>query len=527
MNKLNLLISLILAFTSSTLVAQDNTSALMPMVNSIQQLKQEPFCLNGQEASFYINDPSLDFVSQELQKVFIEYMNISCTKSVKKQAQIHLTINKSLGKEEYFLNINNKLLEITGGSKAGVFYGLKTLEQIMMGDVCNTKNKKIAAIEIKDKPRYSFRGLMVDPARHFLPIQDLKFFIDQMARYKYNKLQIHLTDDQGWRMEIKSIPELTSLGEYYTQEELTDLINYADDRNVEIIPELDVPGHVVALLATHPELGCTNTQNQPKEIGKTENMMLCAANDNVYTLYDTIISEVANLFPSSKIHMGGDEARIPKNWLQCEKCTALIKELGYTNGEQLMIPFFKKIKESVEKYNKELMLWCELDSEYAPANDYLFPYDKDITLISWRWGLTPTCLELTSKHENPIIMAPGEHAYLDYPQLKGDLPEFNNWGMPVTTLKQCYKFDPGYGYPQDKQNHVLGVLGTLWGEAMKDINRVTYMAFPRAFAIAEAGWTEMPHRNWNSFVERMYPNITNLMKKGVSVRVPFEIVERK
>ena len=147
-------------------------------------------------------------------------------------------------------------------------------------------------------------------------------------------------------------------------------------------------------------------------------------------------------------------------------------------------------------------------------------------LITWRAGLTPKCIELTAKHGNPLIMAPGEYTYLDYPQLKGDLPEFKNWGMPVTTLETCYRFDPGYGLPAAQQAHILGITGTLWGEAMQDINRVTYMTYPRGLALAEAGWTQMEHRSWDSFKERMYPNLMNLMKHGVFVRVPFEIVPR-
>lgn len=168
----------------------------------------------------------------------------------------------------------------------------------------------------------------------------------------------------------------------------------------------------------------------------------------------------------------------------------------------------------VEADGKYPILWCELDNIRMPANDYLFPYPKNVTLVSWRYGLTPTCQKLTQQHGNPLIMAPGEFAYLDYPQFKGDLPEFNNWGMPVTTLETCYQFDPGYGKPAAEQAHILGVMGTLWGEAIKDINRVTYMTYPRGLALAEAGWTQMEHRNWDSFKERLYPNLNNLMKKA-------------
>lgn len=190
----------------------------------------------------------------------------------------------------------------------------------------------------------------------------MKFFIDQMAKYKYNVSQLHLTDDQGWRVAIHSHPRLASA---------------ADD----------------SLL--RPHIGC--------------------------------------------------------------------------------------------------------------ANDYLFPYPEDVTLVTWRYRLTPTCLTLTHQHGHPIIMAPGEYAYLDYPQWRNDFPEFNNWGMPLSTLENCYKLDPGYGRLAEEQAHVLGVMGTLWAEAIPDINRATYMAFPRALALAEAGWTEMPRRSWESFKEPSSP----------------------
>ena len=367
---------------------------------------------------------------------------------------------------------------------------------------------------------------MLDPARHFLPIKDIKFYIDQMARYKYNVLQLHLTDDQGWRVEIKSRPELASK-EHYTQAELKDLIAYAAQRHIEIVPEMDIPGHTVAILAAYPELGCTTADSITKEVGKTVNLMLCASVDKVYKVYQDIFNEMATLFPSKYIHLGGDESVIEKNWARCERCQQQMKDRGYTQASQLMIPFFDKMLGMVERAGKSPILWCELDNIYPPANNYLFPYPKNVTLVTWRNGLTPKCIELTRTHGNPLIMAPGEYTYFDYPQLKGDLPEFNNWGMPITTLQQAYAFDPGYGLSAEDQAHIQGVMGTLWGEAMPDINRVTYMTYPRALALAEAGWTQMEHRSWESFKERMFPNLYTLMKAGVSIRIPFEIIERK
>lgn len=200
---------------------------------------------------------------------------------------------------------------------------------------------------------------------------------------------------------------------------------------------------------------------------------------------------------------------------------------GYNEPSQLMNIFFGKMLDIVKRNKKEAILWCELDNICPPANDYLFPYPTDVTLVTWRNGLTPKCIELTRKHGNNLIMAPGEYTYLDYPQWKNDLPEYNNWGMPVTTLETCYKFDPGYGLSPEESSHITGVMATLWAEAIKDINRVNYMFFPRGLAIAEAAWSTMEQRSWESFKERLQPNLSDLMKCGVSYRVPFEIYERK
>lgn len=169
------------------------------------------------------------------------------------------------------------------------------------------------------------------------------------------------------------------------------------------------------------------------------------------------------------------------------------------------------------------MLWCELDNIRMPANDFLFPYPQDCTLFTWRMGLTPKAIELTRKAGIKLIASPGEHCYFDYPQYKGDLPEFNNWGMPLLTLQQAYNWDPGYGLPTEQQQHIIGVAGLLWGEALQDMNRITYMAYPRALALAEAGWSKIENRSWEKFKENLLPNLAYLMRQGVNFRVPFEI----
>ncbi|MEG1643328.1 MAG: beta-N-acetylhexosaminidase [Bacteroidales bacterium] len=524
------LIILTLIFIFGKITAQDNLSALLPMPNYINLINGKKDFTVTEKTVIKTNLQDTSYCIKELQRIFQERMEITLhiSASTRDKQVIHLILNPKInGSESYSLSISNNSVKIEGATHGAILYGIMTLEQILIGDVSKTKSNKITQIGINDAPRFGYRSLMLDPARHFLPVNDVKIFIDQMVKYKYNTLQLHLTDDQGWRIEIKGHPQLTKNGDFYTQDELKDLVRYAAERNIQIIPELDIPGHTVAFLATYPHLGCSNTDTIPKIPGKTLDLMLCAANDNVYPIYNDIITTVANIFPSPYIHLGGDEAVVAKNWAKCEHCRALTKRLGYNNANQLMGYFFGKIMPTVYEAGKKPMFWCEIENNGKGGYEYLFNYPKDAILFTWRNDLTPSCTELTEINGNRLIMSPSEYAYLDYPQYKNDFPEFNNWGMPITTLETVYSFDPGYGLLPEKQEHIVGINGTLWAEAIPDINRVTYMAFPRALALAEAGWTEMENRGWESFKSRMYPNIMELMKCGVSIRVPYEIVDRE
>ena len=522
-------LAIFIAFLCAVSVAnaQDNLSALMPMPNHVEQAKGKPYRLVEGRTAIAVADEGQRPVAETLAEV-IEHRTGIVVPVVGggAKASVTMTVDPTMeGEEHYRIAVSDKGIGLVGSTVTALYRAVMTMDQLLLGDVLATARDEIAPVYIDDAPRFERRALMLDPARHFLPVKDVKFYIDQMAKYKYNVLQLHLTDDQGWRVAIDSHPKLASK-QHYTQDELRDIIAYAAERHIEVVPEVDIPGHTVAILAAYPELGCSHLKTDTVVVGKTTNRMVCAANEKCYEVLADVVEELAALFPSPYIHLGGDEAAVPANWAKCADCQAMMHEAGYTKATQLMIPFFNRILESVREAGKRPILWCELDNIYPPANDYLFPYPEDVTLVTWRNGLTPTCLSLTRKYGHPIIMAPGEHAYFDYPQWRGDLPEFNNWGMPVLSLERSYKLDPGYGRPAEEQSHVLGVMGTLWAEAIPDINRATYMTYPRAFALAEAGWTEMENRSWESFVERMYPNLTDLMKCGVSVRVPFEIVER-
>ncbi|WP_436415240.1 beta-N-acetylhexosaminidase [Petrimonas sp.] len=528
-------LTLIIAFFVTQITfAQDNLSALMPYPNSVEQQKGLFGVSPDEQISIRTSD--LQFAAEQLQRIFETHFNRKPT--ISSSGRIKLKINTAInGDEAYRLNISPAQILIEGNTAAGVLYGCVTLNQLLTGDVVNTKLRKIKSVLINDTPAYPYRVLMLDPARHFLPVADVKFYIDQMLKYKYNTLQLHLTDDQGWRIQIKSHPKLNEIGAFrnpkggdngpdngfYTQEQLKEIVQYAAKRNIQIIPEIDVPGHTGAILIAYPDLRCDFLKDSAFVFGKTDNVMLSAANPKVYDVLDDILREVSEIFPSKTIHLGGDESAIGRNWAKSPENLHLMKENGYTKPEQLMNVFFGNVLVSVKKYGMKAILWCELDNIRMPANEYLFDYPQDVTLVTWRMGLTPKCIELTAKSNNPLILAPAEFAYLDYPQYKNDLPEFLNWGMPITTLRKTYEFNPTYNLPENERNHIIGVMGTLWGEAIKDIHRANYMTWPRGMALSEAGWTKQEDRNWESFKARLYPNLSELMKQGVSLRVPFEI----
>ena len=523
MKRVLLALTAILSLTLAS-QAQDNLSALMPMPNQVTPIKGKPYRIAEGRTTIAYASEEQRFVAETLASIIEQRTGVSVPVTTDlAKSDITLTLDPTLqGSEHYRIHIGRKGIALTGSTTAALYRAAMTMDQLLMGDLHATARGEMQPIAIDDSPRYARRALMLDPARHFLPVADVKHFIDQMAKFKYNVLQLHLTDDQGWRVAIHSHPRLAS-PQHYTQDELRDIIAYAAQRHIEVVPEVDIPGHTVAILAAYPGLSCSHLKTDTVVVGHTTNRMVCAANEQSYKILTDVITELAALFPSPYIHLGGDEAAVPANWAQCADCQAMMQERGYTKATQLMTPFFDRILEAVRAGGKHAILWCELDNIYPPANDYLFPYPEDVTLVTWRWALTPTCLALTRQHGHPLLMAPGEYAYLDYPQWTNDFPEFNNWGMPLSTLENCYTFDPGYGRPAEEQAHVVGVMGTLWAEAIADIHRATYMAFPRALALAEAGWTQMAQRSWESFKERMYPNLYDLMRCGVSVRVPYEI----
>lgn len=456
-------------------------------------------------------DASLDFVAGVLSSL-VQH-------DLKSHADIHrrsfykLGVDTSLfhNPEAYRLTVTPREVQISGGSAVGVFYGVQTLRQLI------DENGDIPCVVIEDEPRFAYRGLMLDPARHFLPVADIKRFIDAMALYKFNVLHLHLTDDQGWRVEIDQYPRLTEIGSirdetegdgiphkgYYTQEELRVLVAYAARRGVEVVPEFDIPGHSVAAVVSYPWLACRQIDTlRVRTTAGVSPDLLCAGNDSTVTFIRDVVRELAAVFPSPRFHIGGDEAPLDR-WKQCPKCQARKTALGLETEAELMGWLLGQAAETLSDVGKKPMCWYETD---IPV------YPEGVTVYAWRMGLTAAVTDTAAVHGWPLVLAPGEYAYFDYPQ--ADDERSADW-MPVLPLRKTYEF-----YPQGEPT--IGVEATLWGEYMPDIDQVLYMAFPRVLALSEAAWCQPEKRSWEWFRTKLKSHYLLLEKAGIPFRRPSE-----
>lgn len=448
---------------------------------------------------------------------------------------LNLSLDQSLtDNEAYTLAVDAKGVTIKGKTAQGVFWGLMTLDQILRGSGNKECVDVIPQLTIKDAPRTHVRELMVDPARTFIPFDDLKAFIPEMARYKLNALHLHLVDDQAWRIEIKKYPQLTELASsrwgqddmlapykgFYTQEQMRELVKYAATYHVEIVPEIEMPGHEVAAISVFPELTCHQRQVPVRTTCGVSNELLCPGNDFTYEFLGNVFKEITDIFPSKYIHLGGDEAGNPALdcWTDCPKCKALKRKLGIPSTDRsenwkLQGYLFDRIIELLrDTYHKTQMFWYESDfKEIQPG----------CVTFAWRSGQTKEALDAAVRNNARIMLCPGEHCYFDYPMAKGDMPEVN-WGMPVTSLKDAYALDPAWGMGAEfEKNNLFGVAGTLWSECINTPERISYQAYPRAIALAEVGWSTANVRSWDGFVKRLKPTMKDMMRRGVTASLEY------
>jgi len=420
--------------------------------------------------------------------------------------------------EGYRLKVTPKEISIQAQTATGLFYAFQTLRQLLPPEIESRGEVsgiiwKIPEIEINDAPRFTYRGLMLDVVRHFFPISDIKRYIDLMVLHKFNHLQLHLTDDQGWRIEIKQYPKLHTIGAwrsetlvghlenlphqydgiphggYYTQEELKELVQYAADRHITIVPEINVPGHSTAMLAAYPEFACIDTTLQvAREWGVFPNV-LCPREDT-FQFLENIMTEVMTIFPGKYIHIGGDECP-REQWKRSEYCQNLLKEFEFENYDQLQTWFMRRMVKFLQSHGRQAIGWDEIIDGGAI---------EGAIIMSWRGeqgGIT------TAQKGNNVIMTPHRFCYLDYYQWRNRHEEPLAIGGYLP-LSMVYQYDPVPKVLTDEQKqHILGAQGNLWTEYIKDIKHVEYMAYPRACAIAEITWTPADKKSYNNFLLRL------------------------
>ncbi|MBN2092670.1 family 20 glycosylhydrolase [candidate division KSB1 bacterium] len=436
---------------------------------------------------------------------------------------IILKLNSSredLGVEGYELRVSPRQIEIQAVRPAGVFYGVQSLLQLLPVELEDTTLRwdawQIPGVEIIDYPRFQWRGQLLDVSRHFHTLDHLKRKIDNLARLKMNKFHLHLTDDQGWRLEIKSLPKLTEIGAwrvdhnnklwwerpfpkpgekatyggFYTQEEMQALIQYARERNVEIIPEIDLPGHARAFMAAYPEVSCDGAHYDVASGGDERNKDVCPAKEVTYQYAEKIFAEVAALFPSKYIHIGGDEARM-HGWKKCPDCKQKMQAEGLKNFHELQSYFMQRLEKIINQNGKAMIGWDEiLEGGLAP----------NATVMSWR-GEIGGIESVKMGHD--VIMTPNTYCYLDLKQGDPELepPEL---GYSQLLLPTVYSYNPiPTGFTDEQAKRILGVQGNLWSESLVLEEQANYMLYPRLFAVAEVGWSPQELRNWPDFVRRM------------------------
>jgi hexosaminidase len=460
-----------------------------------------------------------------------------------RQGSIYLTLNASnpadsLGAEGYTLSVQPAQVTLAASQPAGLFMGVQTLRQLL--PVQRGASASLPAMEVIDKPRYSWRGMHLDVCRHFFNTEFVKKYIDYLAMHKMNTFHWHLTDDQGWRIEIKKYPKLTSVGGYregtlvghygakvpeydnvryggfYTQEQIKEVVKYAQDRYITVVPEIEMPGHALAALTAYPELSCTGG---PFKVGQTWGVfddIFCAGNEQTFAFLQDVLTEVMPLFPSKIVHIGGDEA--PKTrWKTCPKCQARIKAEHLKDEHELQSYFVQRMEKFVNSKGKTIIGWDEiLEGGLAP----------NAAVMSWR-GMEGGTAAARQKHQ--VVMTPGEFVYFDHAQGDPALEPLNIGGY--LPLAKVYSFEPT---PPEltatEQKYILGAQANLWTEYIPTEQYAEYMVLPRMAALAEVLWTPARLKNWESFKGRMQPQYqryaalgANYAKSAFNVRQQFAV----
>lgn len=484
-----------------------------------------------------INIPKQNKQCKRIAQLYAKTLNLkkfkileSAKPAFTKAKSIILQLNfKENNPDQYSLTSSKSGILIIASTEKGLFYALQTLLQLLESETEKGVSKtSIPFINIDDDAAFKYRGLHLDVSRHFFSLETIKLYLDLMARYKYNTFHWHLTDDQGWRIEIKRFPELTSKGAYrdetlvghysdqphtfdgkkyggfYTQEEVKEIVAYAADRFIEVIPEIEMPGHASAALASYPLFGCTGGPYQVEKIWGVFNSVFCTKDTTIWFVKQ-ILEEVCALFPSKYIHIGGDE--VPKSsWSLCPNCKIIKQRQGLKNDEELQSYFIQQIDIYLTNKGKKLIGWDEiLEGGLSP----------NATVMSWR-GMKGGIQAAKENHD--VIMCPGTHCYFDHYQSSHVKEPLAIGGY--TSLEKVYNFNPiPTSLTPEEGKHILGAQGNLWTEYMPNENHLLYMTYPRAIALSEVNWSGNSDKNYIGFLERLKEHA----KWFKSNKIPFSL----
>lgn len=502
---------------------------VVPLPQSIQMQKGEPFLLSNDQVQILAPETlkyEAAFLQAYLKDVTGQTFSLA-SKREKKKSYIELAISPNVAESEgYVLTINKKGVTIVGGSAAGVFYGIQTLRKSLASIDKMAATSSIFHLPssiITDAPRFSWRGMHLDCSRHFWSVDFVKKFIDLLALHNMNVFHWHLTDDQGWRIEIRKWPKLIEVGSkrsgtiigtnsdlddniphggYYTQAETREIVRYAAERHITIVPEIDMPGHMLAALASYPELGCTGGPYQVGHYWGVYKDVLCIGNPKIYEFVEDVLTEIMDIFPSEVIHIGGDETPTDK-WLQCPKCQALAKTFPVTteapSGEfepltsklsPLQAHFTRRVFDFLTSKGRRALGWDEI----------LDGSPKDAMIMSWR-GTAPGAKAAEAGHD--VIMAPTTHCYFDYQQVEDTQFEPSRCGGFIP-IEKVYSLNPAPdSLSVEARRHILGTQANLWAEYMTTESTVEYQALPRMSALAEVQWTQPEQKDYHAFLQRL------------------------
>lgn len=526
MKKLILLFTALSCWACTTPTDNQGDISIIPCPNKME-VKSDDFLTLGNEVSISIDTPfpTSEGVMQYFSDRLKEHHLTLVQKTPGKEG-IRLAVDSCLSDEAYELIIDTQGITLRANdSGAGFFYAIQSLLQML--PATNSGNVSLPYLEIKDAPRFSYRGAMIDVARNFQSKETVLKFIDLMSVYKMNHLHLHLTDDQGWRIEIKKYPQLTDIGSsrprtmtghsdyyfprrfdtipqkgFYTQEDIKEIVRYAQERFITVIPEIEMPGHSSAALAAYPQYSCGLGKNYVvRDYMDIFDEVYCPHEGTIQFLQD-ILSEVMELFPSQYIHIGGDECP-KKAWKACSKCQALIKKEGLKDEHELQSWFIHRIEKFVNSKGRNIIGWDEiLEGGLAP----------NATVMSWRGekgGITAAQM----KHK--VIMTPGDYCYIDHYQ---EDPEFAPLAIgSYLPLDSVYAYNPLPGIlNQEERKYIIGTQANLWGEYVQTPDYLEYMAFPRLLAMAEVQWTETKNKNIEDFLKHLKKNFIWLDNKGVN-----------